>query len=300
MTGRRLLAATRSSPLARWQTDHVVERLRDAHPTLDAAPVTFTAAPDTNLSQPLWQIGGKGAFAKEVQQAVLDGRADLAVHSAKDLPSRTVPGLVLAAVLERGDARDALVGCSLADLAPGACIATGSARRRAQLADWRPDLTFAQLRGNIQRRVAAAGRDGVTAVVVGGVALERQGLARHITEWLEPELMCPQVGQGAIAVECRGDDDATIDLLAAIDHHPTRRCLVAERSYLAALGGDCDLPAGAHATLPDGTAGPVRLRAVLATLDATRVIRQSRVGDDEATLGAEVAATLPVQAMSTV
>lgn len=302
----KLRAATRSSPLARWQTGHVTELLIRAHPGLEIEPLFLTASPDNDLSQPISELGGKGAFAKEVQHAVLDGRADFAVHSAKDLPSETVPGLVLASVPPRGDARDVLVGCGLVDLPVGATIATGSNRRRVQLQALRPDLRFVELRGNIQRRVSLAGTPSdpddpgsprITAVIAAGAALLRQDMEDRISDWVPPHLMTPQVGQGALAIECRADDTATAALLAAIEHEPTRRQLDAERSFLVALGGDCDLPAGAHATLedaPDGSGPVIALRMVIGALDGSRVERAVVRGTDPHTIGADGLAKLPV------
>jgi hydroxymethylbilane synthase len=296
----KLRAATRSSPLARWQTEHVIGLLRDAHPGLDVEPVLLTASPDKDLSTPISELGGKGLFAKEVQEAVLDGRADLAVHSAKDLPSQTVPGLVLAAVPERGDARDVLVGATLVDLPVGAVVATGSNRRRVQLQDLRPDLRFVELRGNIQRRVSMAGStldDGtaITAIIAAGAALLRQGLEGAISDWLPPYVMTPQVGQGALAVECRADDDTTMGLLRAVEHAPSRRQLDAERSFLVALGGDCDLPAGAHATLADEDPdSEITLRMVIGADDGSRLERAVIRGTDATTIGAAGVALLPV------
>jgi hydroxymethylbilane synthase len=292
-----LRAATRSSPLARWQTDHVASLLQAAHPGLTVEPVLLTAAPDTDLTKSISDIGGKGAFAKEVQQAVLDGRADLAVHSAKDLPSVTVDGLTLASVPERGDARDVLVGSALVDLPVGATIATGSNRRRTQLQDLRPDLRFVELRGNIQRRVSIAGttlHDGsvVTAIIAAGAALLRQDLEDRIGDWLPTYVMTPQVGQGALAIECRADDTATIELVRAIEHGPSRRQVDAERSFLVALGGDCDLPAGAHATLEDD--GRIALRMVVASFDGSRLERAVVRGTDPMTIGADGVTLLPV------
>src|SRR5262245_43418343 len=205
----RLRAATRGSELALWQTNHVAELVRRAHPDVEIEPVVVQTSGDRDLERPIWEMGGKGVFVKEVQAAVLDGRADLAVHSAKDLPSVTFDGLVLAAVPARGDARDALVGASLANLGPGARVATGSVRRRAQLANARPDLTFAELRGNIATRIGRVGTDGIDAVVVAAAALVRLDLHDQIAEVLEPETLVPQVGQGALAVECRDDDPDT-------------------------------------------------------------------------------------------
>lgn len=295
----KLRAATRSSPLARWQTEHVTALLEAAHPGLEVEPVFVTTSIDKDLSQPISAIGGKGAFAKEVQHAVLDGRADFAVHSAKDLPSTTVPGLTLASVPERGDARDVLVGCRLIDLPVGATVATGSNRRRTQLQDLRPDLRFVELRGNIQRRVSIAGTtvEGepdrvIIAVIAAGAALLRQDMEDDITDWLPPYVMTPQVGQGALAIECREDDGDTVGLLQQIEHSRSRRLVDAERSFLVALGGDCDLPAGAHATLEDD--GTIALRMVVAADDGSRVERAVVRGTDPHLLGAEGLALLPV------
>lgn len=256
-----LRLATRRSQLAVWQAEHVAGLLRRAHPGVEVELVTMTTEGDRRLDVPLSTIGGKGVFATEVQAALFDGRADLAVHSAKDLPAVTGDGLVLAAVPERGDPRDALVGARLDDLAPGAVVATGSARRRAQLAHLRPDLTFAELRGNMATRLAKA--DEFDAIVVAAVAFERLGLAEHLSHVLDVDRFVPQVAQAALAVECRAGDDATAALLGAIEHTPSRRRVDAERAFLAELGGDCTLPAGAHAVLADD--GVLTLRAVLAS-----------------------------------
>ncbi len=276
----RLRAATRGSPLARWQADHVAALLEG----IDTDPVVVQTTGDRERDRPLAEIGGKGVFVKEVQAAVLDGRADYAVHSAKDLPSVTPEGLVIAAVPLRADPRDALVGRALAELAPGDTIATGSARRRAQLAAHRPDLAFVGLRGNMDTRLAAAADHG--AVVVAKAALDRLGRAEEIAEVLEPTVVLPQAGQGTLAVECRADDAATRELLAAADHRPSRRTLEAERGFLAELGGDCDLPAGAYATV-DG--GGVRVEGVVAALDGTTVLRHAVTGDDPEAAGRAVA-----------
>jgi hydroxymethylbilane synthase len=300
----KLRAATRSSPLARWQTEHVIALLEAAHPGIEVEPVLVTSAPDKDLSTPISALGGKGLFAKEVQEAVLDGRADFAVHSAKDLPSRTVPGLTLASVPERGDPRDVLVGAALVDLPVGAVIATGSNRRRVQLQDLRPDLRFVELRGNIQRRVATAGtklEDGelagsrITAIIAAGAAMLRQDMEADITDWLPAYVMTPQVGQGALGIECRADDQATRGLLAAIEHASSRRRVDAERSFLVALGGDCDLPAGAHATLADDDpASEITLRMVIGADDGSRLERAVIRGTDAATIGADGITLLPV------
>jgi len=243
---------------------------------------------DRRQDVPISEIGGKGVFATEVQRLVLDGTADLAVHSAKDLPAVTGEGLALAAVPERGDPRDALVGRGLDALAPGATVATGSQRRRVQLAALRPDLTFVELRGNMASRLAKVPEGG--AIVVAAAALQRLGWADRLTQVLDAEAFTPQVGQGALAVECRVDDAATAALLAPVDHPPSHRRLDAERAFLAELGGDCDLPAGAHAAAPapDGT---IVLRALLAD-EAERVHRAEASGPDGTTLGVDLARRL--------
>lgn len=280
MTSRVLRIATRGSDLARWQANHVASLLG-----ADVELVVVDTTGDRRANESIASLGGKGVFVKEVQAAVLDGRADLAVHSAKDLPSQAFDGLVLAAVPQRGDARDALVGRPLADLPPGALVATGSARRRAQLADARPDLTFTGLRGNIPTRLDKAA--DYDAIVVAAVALERLGLEGRIAEILPTTVMLPQVGQGALAVECRDGDQQTRDRLAAIEHRDSRRAVDAERAFLAELGGDCDLPAGAYAV---STAGDVlAVEGLLASLDGRIIMRHRAQGTEPEAVGREVA-----------
>lgn len=255
-----LRLATRGSPLALWQAEHVRDLLVGLDPALRVEVVPVSTEGDRRTDVPLWRIGGKGVFATEVQAAVLDGRADVAVHSAKDLPARTGEGLTLAAVPRRGDPRDALVGGTLDTLGEGAVVATGSARRRAALARLRPDLRFAELRGNMATRLSKA--EGFGAIVVAAVALERLGWSARIDQVLDVDDVVPQVGQGALGLECREDDRPTAELLAAAQDPVSRRAVDAERAFLAELGGDCSLPAGAHATC--AATGPVRLRGLLA------------------------------------
>ena len=284
MAPRPLRAATRGSALARRQTS-IVARLLAEDGEVAAEPVVVSTTGDRQPDDPIHAMGGKGVFVKEVQAAVLDGRADIAVHSAKDLPSSTPEGLVLASVPRRGDPRDALVGCRLADLPAGATVATGSVRRRAQLAWTRPDLAFAELRGNIATRLNKAA--AFDAIVMAAAALQRLGLEPDLLEVLEPDVFVPQVGQGAIAVECRADDRAVLETLLAIEHEPSRRAVDAERAFLAELGGDCSLPAGAHATTGHG--GGLELTGLLASLDGQVLIRDTQGGRDPETLGRAVA-----------
>jgi hydroxymethylbilane synthase len=280
-TDTPLRAATRGSPLARVQTG-LVSYLLGSDTVI---PVVVETTGDRHTDAQIWELGGQGVFVKEVQSAVLEGRADIAVHSAKDLPSATPDGLVLAAVPKRGDPRDALVGFGLDDLPVGARIGTGSVRRRAQLAWLRPDLTFAGIRGNIDTRLARAAE--FDAIVVAAVALVRLGRQGRLAEVLDPSVLVPQVGQGALAVECRADDEATLARLAAIDHRPSHLALDAERAYLAEVGGGCDQPVGAYATVDDS--GGVSLTALLASADGHVVLRHTDEGDDPADVGRRAA-----------
>ena len=249
--------------------------------------VVVTTTGDRRAATPIHAMGGKGVFVKEVQAAVLDGRADIAVHSSKDLPPETPPGLVLAAIPERGDPRDALVGCRLAELPTGALVATGSVRRRAQLAWLRPDLTFAELRGNIATRLKRVA--DYHAIVMAAVALERLRINPETLDTLDPDTMVPQAGQGAIAVECRADDHATLALLATIEHAPTRRAVDAERAFLAELDGDCDLPVAAHAICGYQPPDDLELTGLLASPDGQAMLKETRRGSDPAALGRTVA-----------
>lgn len=285
-TGAPLRVATRGSALARWQAERIVELLRATH-GVGAELVVVETTGDRRSDVPLHSMGGIGVFVKEVQEAVLDGRADVAVHSAKDLPAVSPDGLVLAAVPERGDARDALVGSTLEALATGAVVATGSVRRRAQLAALRPDLGFAELRGNMHTRLEKAER--YDAIVVAAAALDRLGLGERIAERLAPSVMLPQVAQGALAVECRADDGATSDRIVAIDDPAVRRPVDAERAFLAELGSGCSLPVGAFATT---TSGGVTIEALLATPDGRSVVRAVEIDPDPVEAGRRVAATL--------
>jgi hydroxymethylbilane synthase len=246
VSGSRLRLATRSSPLAQWQARHVAGLLAAQHPGISVELVLVETTGDVRRDVALHAIGGQGVFVKEVQQAVLDGRADVAVHSAKDLPSAVADGMTIAAVPRRGDPRDALVGAALDDLPAGATVATGAVRRRAQLHYLRDDLVFTELRGNIGTRLDKVPVGG--AIVVAAAALERLGLIDRAAEIFPVERVCPQVGQGALAVECRADDSSAARMLGAIEHAPTRAAVEAERGFLATFGGGCDVPVAAHAT----------------------------------------------------
>lgn len=240
----RLRLATRGSAQATAQATVVADALRAAHRGLEVELLFVETLGDRRGDVPLHTIGGQGVFVKEVQRAVLDGLADFAAHSAKDLPSTPADGLQLAAFCARRDPRDALVGSALADLPAGATVATGSVRRRAQLARVRPDLEFVELRGNIHTRLGKLPPGG--AVVVAVAALEILELTDRIAEALPVADFVPSPGQGCVALECRAADPTTAALLAAVDHLPTRSAVEAERAFLAELGSGCSLPVAAH------------------------------------------------------
>jgi hydroxymethylbilane synthase len=273
-------AATRASALARLQTDLVAAALGEA-----VEPVVVQTMGDRRTDVAIWEMGGQGVFVKEVQAAVLDGRADFAVHSAKDLPSESPEGLVIAAIPEREDPRDALVGSTLEGLPVGARVGTGSVRRRAQLAWARPDLTFAGVRGNIDTRLAKASE--FDAIVVAAAALRRLERTFVIDEVLDPSIVLPQVGQGALAVECRADDGPVREALARIDDGPARRAVEAERGYLREIGEGCQLPVGALATV--GSDGRLTLTGMIASLDGHTLLRHADTADDGVALGRAVA-----------
>lgn len=281
-----LRVATRGSTLARTQTSSVVDAL--ANMGVAAQEVVVETTGDVRPDVPIHTLGGVGVFVKEIEEALLAGRADVAVHSAKDLPSVLPDGLVIAAVPERADPRDALVGSTLDDLVAGARVGTGSVRRRSQLASVRPDFTFGDLRGNIGTRLDKA--TDFDAVVVAAAALDRLDRADAATERLDPDLLLPQVGQGALALECRADDTDSREAVAPLDRADIHALVRAERAFLAELGGGCTLPVGALAERgPDGS---VLLRALLASLDGHIVLRTACTGDDPEAVGVTAAREL--------
>jgi hydroxymethylbilane synthase len=249
--------ATRGSPQARTQAQQVADAIAAATGHRTELVIVETTG-DRQQAVPLHTIGGQGVFVKEVQQAIVDGRADVAVHSAKDLPSESPATLRVGAFCARRDPADAVVGRPLAALAAGATVATGSVRRRAQLAAVRPHVRFVELRGNIARRLEQVPADGALLMAV--AALDILGLTDRIAERLDPATFVPAVGQGCVAVECRADDGVAMELLAAVDDPQARFAVTTERAFLAELGAGCTLPLGAHCD--DGT-----LHGFLATED---------------------------------
>ncbi len=289
-----LRIATRGSPLALRQAELVADALAFGASSTSTARVTtelvvVETAGDLHRDRPIGAIGGRGAFVTEVEQALIDGRAELAVHSAKDLPSSCGSGeLEIVAVPTRADPRDALVGRALADLGPGARVATGAPRRRAQLAWLRPDLRFEELRGNMATRLGRVPVAG--AVVTAYAALERLGLTGLAAEVLPTSTMLPQVGQGALAIQCRVHDKVAAEAARSIDDAASHRCLNAERAFLGELGGGCELPVGALAVI--GSGGEVELEGLIASSDGLVLIRQTMSGPDPFQVGRALAAQM--------
>jgi len=279
--------ATRGSELALWQAHFVRDALLEAGVCVNVDVVIVSTSGDRDQITPLHEIGGKGIFVKEIQAAVLDGRADLAVHSAKDMPAISPDALCLGAVPERADPRDVLIGCRFHDLPEAARIGTGSVRRRAQLAALRPDLQFDELRGNIATRLDRLG--DFDAIVMAAAALDRLDLHPDEVDVMGIEQMVPQVGQGTLAIECRADHAGAIDALAAITHAESKALFESERAFLLELGGDCTLPAGACATT---VAGGFSITGFLASEDLSTSHQITVTGPNGPALGTSLAGEL--------
>ena len=286
---KRLVLGTRGSPLATWQAEWVRKALLSRHAGLEVRLEVIRTAGDAMLAAPSPGATPKGLFTKEIEVALLSGRIDLAVHSLKDLPTALPEGLALAAVPVREDPADVLVsaaGCRLDELPRGATVMTGSPRRRAQLLHRRRDLQVVPIHGNIQTRLRKLGESGAQAMVLAGAGLVRLGLADRIAERLDPAQMLPACGQGALAVESRSDANEVLELLMPLDDGPARLAVTAERSFLAALGGGCRAPIGAHArTAPQP--GNLAATGMVADLDGVRLVRRTIAGPCGSTAEAE-------------
>jgi hydroxymethylbilane synthase len=270
-----LVIASRGSQLALWQARWVSAQLTAAGHECRIEIIKTTGDKITDV--PLAQVGSKGLFTKEIEEALLDGRADLAVHSLKDLPTELPEGLVLAAVPEREDARDAVVGRPLADLPSGARVGTSSLRRTAQLRRLRPDLVVESVRGNLDTRLRKLDEGQYDAILLAAAGLKRLGWGARIAEILEPERMCSAVGQGALAIETRAAG-AGRDACAALDHAATHAAVMAERGVLGALGGGCQVPIGAFATVAGGR---LHLQAIVVSPDGSELVRAQAEGAAE-------------------
>ncbi|MGH2537167.1 MAG: hydroxymethylbilane synthase [Candidatus Promineifilaceae bacterium] len=284
-----LTIGSRTSKLALWQTNHMVQRLQAAWPGLECHILPVVTQGDKTLDRPLPEIGGKGLFTAELEQALHRGQIDLAVHSLKDLPIENTPGLTLGAIAARADAHDGLVarqGWTLATLPSGAVIGSSSLRRQAQLLAARPDLTMRPIRGNVDTRVRKVLAGEYDATVLAAAGLLRLGLADGVSEWLPLEVMLPAPGQGALAAQCRAEDAAALRLLAAVDEVDVRAAITAERAFLAGLGGGCSAPVAAYATMEQGQ---LYLQGLVASPDGRHVVRVSSRGRDASALGAQLA-----------
>ncbi len=293
---RTIRIATRKSPLALWQARHMAKLLSERH-GLPTELVDMTTEGDRFLAAPLSRIGGKGLFVKEIEQAVIDGRADIAVHSLKDMTSVIPEGLSLACIPIREDPRDAFVGRKgpkLFELPQGARVGTSSLRRSCQILERRPDLQIVSVRGNVQTRLKKMEEEDLHGIVLALAGLRRLEMEDRITEILPTDDSLPAVGQGALGVECRADDPEVQAWLAALEDEPTRIATTAERAFLARLEGGCTVPLAGHARVENGT---VRLRGLVGRPDGTKVVRGDREGkvSDAAAIGTALAEALLAQ-----
>lgn len=297
MSPSLLRIATRKSALALWQAEHVAGLLRAAHPGLRVELVPMTTRGDEIVDKPLATIGGKGLFLKELEVAMLEGRADLAVHSLKDVPAELEPGFTLPAILPRADAADAFVSNDYADVAAlphGARVGTSSLRRQAQLRGMRPDLELLDLRGNVGTRLQKLDAGHYEAIILACAGLERLGLHERIRSRLSAPNWLPAPGQAAIAIEARVDQADVLEMIAVLDDSDTRLAVTAERAMNQALGGSCTVPVGAWCTL---TERGLHLRGMVGDVASGRLLlaEASGNGSDAAKLGNEVAQALFAQ-----
>ena len=278
MSNTPIRIATRRSKLAMWQAEHVQALLRSAHPELPVELVPMSTQGDRVLDRALAEVGGKGLFVKELEVAMQQGRADIAVHSMKDVPSELPPGFAIVAALPRANPLDAFISrryVRFADLPQGARVGTSSPRRQAQLRSARPDLVLELLRGNVDTRLRRLDEGGLDAILLACAGLERLGIAHHVSEQLGLDLSLPAVGQGVIGIECRADDVRSQGVLQALHHPESFTRLSAERAFAATLGGSCHSPIAAHATLAGGT---LTVRGFIGSPDGSETYRDELVG----------------------
>lgn len=276
---KTLKIATRQSPLALWQAEHIRARLQELHADLQVELVTFVTQGDKILDTPLAKIGGKGLFVKELEAALLDGRADLAVHSMKDVPMALPEGLSLAVICEREDPLDAFVSntyASFDELPQGAKVGTSSLRRKSQILKARPDLEIIDLRGNVGTRLSKLDAGNYDAIILASAGLKRLGLIDRIRHTLKPAVSLPAVGQGALGLECRDRDQAVLDLILPLLHAETDVCVRAERAFNAYLEGGCQVPIAGYATLQNGK---IAIEGRVGSVDGTTLLKAELQGD---------------------
>ncbi|PHM44565.1 porphobilinogen deaminase [Xenorhabdus mauleonii] len=273
--------ATRQSPLAMWQAQYVQKQLEHFHPELHVELVPMVTRGDVILDTPLAKVGGKGLFVKELELALLEKRADIAVHSMKDVPVEFPDGLGLVTICEREDPRDAFVSveyASLDELPAGSVVGTSSLRRQCQIRQLRPDLVIRDLRGNVGTRLNKLDNGDYDAIILAAAGLKRLGLEERIRMPLPPELLLPAVGQGAVGIECRLDDKQTRELLAPLNHARTETCVLAERAMNTRLEGGCQVPIGSYAIWQEDK---IWLRALVGAPDGKVIVRGERVVSPE-------------------
>jgi len=289
----RLIFATRPSALARWQTRWVIAALQAAHPGLVCEEKVITTQGDKILDKPLPEIGGKGLFTQELESELLSGAVHCAVHSLKDLPVENPAGLTLGCIPVRAEVRDALIsarGYTLSTLPTNASVGTSSLRRAAQVLSARPDVTTASLRGNVDTRLRKALEGQYDAIILAGAGLTRLGLEAQVTEWLSLEVMLPAPGQGALAVQCRADDEETRSLLSSLEDTATRAAVTAERQFLLGLGGGCAVPVAAYAEQINREQRlEISLTGLVISPDGKKAIRVMGQGYDPLQLGRQLA-----------
>jgi hydroxymethylbilane synthase len=296
LTLKRIVIASRKSRLAMWQSEYVQGELRRLYPSCEVEILGMSTRGDEILDVSLAKVGGKGLFVKELEAALAGGRADIAVHSAKDVPMEMPEGFCLAAIGAREDPRDAFVSsrhASLDALPRGAVVGTSSLRREAQLRERHPGLVFKALRGNLDTRLAQLDRGEYDAIVLAVAGLKRLGLGGRVRAVIEPELSLPAAGQGALALECLAGRADLVALLAGLNDPATAACVRAERAVSRALGGSCQLPLGAYAQL-DGPAPGIWLRGLVAAPDGSRIVRADDRGpaQDPESIGERLAQAL--------
>lgn len=291
---KKIVIGTRSSKLALWQADYVAECLRKEYPGLQVEKKLMTTKGDKILDAPLAKIGGKGLFTKELEQEMLEGGIDLAVHSLKDMPTEVPNGLVIAAITKRADPGDAVVSLKYGhfeDLPQGAKVGTSSLRRKAQLLHARPDLNIQDLRGNVNTRLRKLEEENFDAIVLAVAGLTRLGFKDRIAEVMPREIMLPAVGQGALAIEARAEDEEILEMIAFLNDEDMVACAKGERAFLAKVEGGCQVPVGVFGSVENEE---LQLEAVIASLDGARLYRDKLTGakSEAEKLGGELAEKL--------
>lgn len=288
----KLIFATRPSALARWQTQWVINALQKLHPHLECEEKVITTQGDMILDKPLPEIGGKGLFTQELESELLHGDVHCAVHSLKDLPVENPSGLTVGCIPARAEVRDALIskdGYTIATLPKNASVGTSSLRRAAQVLSLRPDVHTESLRGNVDTRLRKALDGQYDAIILAGAGLTRLGLDHHVTEWLSLDVMLPAPGQGALAIQCRADDQTTLNLLAKLEDESTRKAVTAERTFLSGLGGGCAVPVAAYGSVFSDQSSVISLTGLVISEDGKNIVKVTGQGTDTLELGNELA-----------